>query len=211
MRISASFDDGSVEDVHTAELMRKYDIETTFYWPVEMKLVNESAGREGLNKHQANAIAAYHEVGSHTLTHPNLTRVSRTQQVEEIRRSREILQDMFNQPINKFCYPKGYANDEIRGLVSVAGYESARNVGVGNLYRESDKYWLTPTVHIAGVKRKEYADATWYEEGLRLFEEAKKIDRGHDEAQYHIWGHSWEIEKFGQFDMLEKFLKEIAQ
>jgi peptidoglycan/xylan/chitin deacetylase (PgdA/CDA1 family) len=70
-------------------------------------------------------LAAGHDIGSHTRTHPYLTRLPLAQAREEISSSRKKLQDLFGRPIEDFCYPYGDWNESIRDLVAAAGYKTA--------------------------------------------------------------------------------------
>jgi peptidoglycan/xylan/chitin deacetylase (PgdA/CDA1 family) len=70
-------------------------------------------------------LAAGHEIGSHTLTHPHLTRISAARAREEIFASRKKLEDIFGAPIRHFCHPYGDWNAAVRDLVIEAGYETA--------------------------------------------------------------------------------------
>jgi peptidoglycan/xylan/chitin deacetylase (PgdA/CDA1 family) len=70
-------------------------------------------------------LGAGHDIGSHTLTHPYLTRLSRPQAAEEITASRKKLEDLFSRPIKHFCYPFGDWNEAVRDMVIVAGYRTA--------------------------------------------------------------------------------------
>jgi peptidoglycan/xylan/chitin deacetylase (PgdA/CDA1 family) len=70
-------------------------------------------------------LAAGHEIGSHTLTHPFLTRVSTDWAREEITASKKRLEDSYGRPVRHFCYPYGDWNPAVRDLVIEAGYETA--------------------------------------------------------------------------------------
>ncbi len=70
-------------------------------------------------------LGAGHDIGSHTLTHPFLTRVPLVQAREEIAASRKKLEDIFQRSIEHFCYPYGDWNDKIRDLVQETGYRTA--------------------------------------------------------------------------------------
>ncbi|MDB6019883.1 MAG: Polysaccharide deacetylase [Pedosphaera sp.] len=70
-------------------------------------------------------LAAGHEIGSHTLTHPFLTRISRAEAREEIFSSKRKLEDRFGVPIRHFCHPYGDWNPAVRDLVKEAGYATA--------------------------------------------------------------------------------------
>jgi peptidoglycan/xylan/chitin deacetylase (PgdA/CDA1 family) len=70
-------------------------------------------------------LAAGHEIGSHTLTHPYLTKLSEAQAREEIGASRRKLEDLFGRAVEHFCYPYGDWNEQLRDLVAAAGYKTA--------------------------------------------------------------------------------------
>jgi peptidoglycan/xylan/chitin deacetylase (PgdA/CDA1 family) len=70
-------------------------------------------------------LAAGHEIGSHTLTHPHLTRISPARAKEEIFASRKKLEDIFGVAIRHFCHPYGDWNAAVRDLVMAAGYDTA--------------------------------------------------------------------------------------
>ncbi|MFM8617941.1 MAG: polysaccharide deacetylase family protein [Opitutaceae bacterium] len=65
------------------------------------------------------------QIGSHTLTHPRLTSLSRSAQRAEIRDSRLMLEDQFGCAVRHFCYPYGDLDGAVADLVGEAGYESA--------------------------------------------------------------------------------------
>jgi peptidoglycan/xylan/chitin deacetylase (PgdA/CDA1 family) len=70
-------------------------------------------------------LAAGHDIGSHTLNHPHLTRISRSEAAEEITSSRKKLEDLFGRPVLHFCYPYGDWNETIHDFVREAGYRTA--------------------------------------------------------------------------------------
>jgi peptidoglycan/xylan/chitin deacetylase (PgdA/CDA1 family) len=70
-------------------------------------------------------LAAGHEIGSHTLTHPWLTRMPLAAAREEISASKKWLEDQFGQVVEHFCYPYGDWNEPVRDLVRESGYRTA--------------------------------------------------------------------------------------
>ncbi len=70
-------------------------------------------------------LAAGHNIGSHTLTHPYLTQIPKDQARQEIVASRKKLEDLFARPIEHFCYPYGDWDNAVRDLVIDAGYKTA--------------------------------------------------------------------------------------
>lgn len=85
-----------------------------------------------MNEAQVHAwLAGGHEIGSHTLTHPWLTRIPVAQAREEISSSRKALEDRFGVAVRHFCYPYGDVNEVIRELVGEAGYATACTTRTG--------------------------------------------------------------------------------
>ena len=59
---------------------------------------------------------------SHTMTHPNLTKVSLSRARSEIFQSKEYFEKALKKEIKYFCYPEGSFNPDIMDLVKEAGY-----------------------------------------------------------------------------------------
>ena len=76
-------------------------------------------------------LAAGHEIGAHTCTHPRLPQIPEDQAREEIFSSKKKLEDHFGREIRHFCYPYGKWNRRIRDLVEQAGYETAVTLNFG--------------------------------------------------------------------------------
>jgi peptidoglycan/xylan/chitin deacetylase (PgdA/CDA1 family) len=80
------------------------------------------------------------DIGSHTLTHPRLTRLSLEEANHEIVESRRILENRVGVPPVSFAHPYGNGADhvEIRRRIQDAGYRTAVSVhrGKGDLARE---------------------------------------------------------------------------
>lgn len=70
-------------------------------------------------------LAAGHEIGSHTMTHPILTQVAPALAREELTASRKRLEDTFGCEVLHFAYPYGQGNEVVRDLVAEAGYATA--------------------------------------------------------------------------------------
>src|SRR5271166_853940 len=70
-------------------------------------------------------LAAGHQIGSHTVSHPDLTRLPTGDAQEEIRASRKWLEDTFGVSVSHFSYPQGAFDDRILEMVREAGYNTA--------------------------------------------------------------------------------------
>lgn len=76
-------------------------------------------------------LAAGQEIGSHTRTHPWLTRISPDAAREEIGASKKLLEDRFGTRVDHFCYPYGDWNPAVRDLVAQVGYQTGCTTRVG--------------------------------------------------------------------------------
>lgn len=70
-------------------------------------------------------LAAGHSIGSHTVTHADLTRLSEQEAREEIAASRKRLEDCFGVAVNHFAYPYGYCTERTAAIVEETGYATA--------------------------------------------------------------------------------------
>jgi peptidoglycan/xylan/chitin deacetylase (PgdA/CDA1 family) len=134
-----------------------------------------------------------------------LTRIALGIAFYEITESKKLMEKITGKRVDSFCYPRGYANERIINIVKKY-YREARNTGVGNIQRPKAKHWITPTVHVAGIKRKEYEGKNWLTEAKELLKLAKEKP----DSVYHIWGHSWEIERYNAWEDLESLLREVV-
>lgn len=71
------------------------------------------------------AVAAGHEVGSHTLGHVPLAGLPADRLAAEVRDSRTTLEDLVQGPVDGFCFPYGSLDDAAVAAVRDAGYDYA--------------------------------------------------------------------------------------
>jgi peptidoglycan/xylan/chitin deacetylase (PgdA/CDA1 family) len=88
-------------------------------------------------------LAAGQEIGAHTCTHPRLTQLPLDRAREEIVASRKELEDLFQRPVEHFCYPYGDWNPAVRDLVGEAGFRTATTVDFGVNQAETNLLSLT--------------------------------------------------------------------
>lgn len=206
MRIQISVDDGTKDDIRIARLCEKYGVDCTFYWPVDIQGVCLLKGWEALKPQDEEWIARNFEIGSHTITHRYLTQIPIDEAIEEIQESKKILENKYDQNINKFCYPRGYANETLLKVVENSGYTYARSTAIGHIGEPDNPFFASTAVHMGCPVRAEYKDSTWLEYGMKLLEQAKAEDK-----DFHAWMHSWEATKFGCWKEIEYFVKQLAK
>lgn len=85
-------------------------------------------------------------IGSHTLTHPILTKVDESQLRQELVRSRQRIESILKRKVDLFCYPNGNYNSAVALEVERAGYRCAVTVEHG-LNDEQNNPFALKRVH----------------------------------------------------------------
>lgn len=72
--------------------------------------------------------AAQVEIGAHSHAHFQMDTLSASHSMDELTRSKHMLEDALGHRIRSFAYPHGYSSHRIRKQVTQAGYDSATAV-----------------------------------------------------------------------------------
>lgn len=138
--IVLTFDDGYVDIFDFAfPILRKYGHTATVYLISGFVGTNKTIPRyEGsgkrifMNWDEVTEMAGEgFEFGSHTVSHPRLTEISREAAAYEIRRSKELIEEKLGRACKSFCYPGGMWNESLEELVRAADYRNASTVMPG--------------------------------------------------------------------------------
>lgn len=224
--ITTSWDDGHVHDSRIADLLDRYGLTGTFYiareyLPLERRLSEQDIAQ----------LADRHEIGAHTLTHPLLTMLTPVQAAQEICGSKQWLEDVTGRAITAFCYPRGAHNATVRRLTAAAGFTAARTVEAWRLDAGDDPLALPTSVQVYPFPlrptdswRARYtplrrALAHWpllgfSVQALRNWSALAQTLLGRAARTggvWHLWGHSWEVERNGMWDALEEVLAAAAR
>ncbi len=81
-----------------------------------------------------------HEIGSHTVTHPNMAEIALDEARFELAASKQVLEEQLGQSVRWFAYPFGgreHFRCDLLPLVTEAGYEGCVSCHGGLLDRES--------------------------------------------------------------------------
>ncbi len=88
-------------------------------------------------------------IGSHSHTHPDLTRLTPRERERELRRSREILEDLLNAPVEGFSYPFNRWSPTVVRDVERAGYRWAMAGYTGTRSRLTRFRWGVYRIHLS--------------------------------------------------------------
>ena len=136
--IILTFDDGS-ETIYTNALpiMQKYNFTGTVYL-----VYNYVGTRNYMNPDQIRGLyASGWEIGSHSLSHTDLTERS-DRQMDEIVESRRKLQSLLGVPVLSFSYPFGAYDENSVYYAHYAGYIAALGLGNESLQGNKNLFYL---------------------------------------------------------------------
>jgi len=138
--VTLTFDDGYASAFkHALEPMKRHGFRAIQFLVAdrigqfnEWEVLQGEARERLMDENQVKDwLAAGHEIGAHSLTHPYLTRISLRETKEQVFSCRKKLEDRFGVPVKHFCYPYGDWNPAVRDLVMEAGYETACTIDFG--------------------------------------------------------------------------------
>ena|GEM_PF-5280748 len=133
-----SFDDTHYLNKKCANLLDKYNLRGTFYYDV--------ARISNFMVEDIRWISERHEVGSHGMTHRDLTKLTFEELMYECGKSKESLEKLIGKPVNSFAYPYGFFNEKVRKVVMDCGYLNARTFMLGNTDIDDNTFALRVTL-----------------------------------------------------------------
>lgn len=219
--ISTSWDDGHPLDLRLAELLDKYGLPATFYLPLV-------SNRPLLTHSQILEISKKYEIGAHTITHCDLSRVDDGVAREEIAGCKKRLEQIVGAPCTAFCFPWGRFRRKHIKLVLEAGYQTARTVELmstqapcvrdGVAILATTVQAVPPTfglyerntlkrLRVANLLRSlRYGTSDWVKTTEAVLTHLFK-----NGGVFHLWGHSWEINERAQWPNVERAFALLAQ
>lgn len=226
--VTLSFDDGHPLDKRVVELLDRYSLRGTFYIPIKIK--------ERIKDADLIVVYGNHEVGAHSMTHADLRSLMPAELQWELLEAKRYLERVTNQNIVTMAYPYGYFNSQVIEGVKQAGYLGARGVEPLSLTREFDPFRIQPTIHIYPYpwRRREKNKLHWgknlLDPWLRHYKGMIKLGLNpfkyyswlsltkalfnkalQEKGVFHLWGHSWEIDRFAMWQDFERALAYIAK
>lgn len=236
VQFTTSWDDGHPLDMRVAELLHKHGLTGTFYVPGRVAPGGccNPEGFEVLTRPQLRELGTEFEIGSHTLDHRSLSSLPKDEAKRQIEAGKAWLEDQLGRRVAGFCYPNGHHDEGVRALVRDCGFTFGRTTedlcdDIGD-----DPFQMPVSLHFHPRRRMDLARMFVREERRRLREgrwvrrlpvfaaalsadgfEARfrrLVDRAcANGGVFHVWGHSWEIERIGAWALLENVLRYAAE
>ena len=220
--VTTSWDDGHARDLQLADLLQARGMAATFYVPFSHEGHRVLSGADIRSLRNQGF-----EIGGHTIAHVNLPGLSTLEIDREVQGCKERLQDILGGPLDSFCYPRGRFSGRVKQRLRHAGYRGARTVRMLATGCSFDPYEMPTTLQAYPHPRLTYVKNLtkarnlpglcgyalrftqsnhWVEMGRRLFDSVLR-----NGGIWHLYGHSWEIEKLGLWEELQQLLDYVSR
>ncbi len=128
MIVALTFDDGYREHLTIARYLARRGIRATFFVITGLR---EYMGRELLGPSEIKEIASMgHEIGSHTVTHIDMSRAPEDVIYRELVESKRYLSELLGDEVTSFAYPYG-PHSEVAARLARQVYRVVRTTYVG--------------------------------------------------------------------------------
>ncbi len=214
--ITTSWDDGHPLDLKLCSLLKNYGISATMYIPIanpENKVISSDTIK---------AIAKDFEIGGHTYNHTSLTQVDENSMIYELSESKNVLENIIRKEVVSFCYPRGLYDKKVTEKVKECGYKLARTVK-SLCTTLSSPFEYNPTIyvfdynliakgkHIVSASNRGLATSLLlYGNIFKYWDVIAKKSLDHvleNGGIWHLWGHSWEIDRYDNWTRLSNILE----
>jgi peptidoglycan/xylan/chitin deacetylase (PgdA/CDA1 family) len=143
---AVTFDDCYHDNLAAAHVLAEYSLPATFFIPAAYVGTNHTFPWDdhlpkmpNLDWDDVRSMADLgFEIGSHTLTHPNLAAIPFAQACQEIVESKKVIEDKVGRPVRWFAYPFGdrqHFHEDLLPVVAEAGYEGCLSAHGGFVQR----------------------------------------------------------------------------
>lgn len=220
--LTTSWDDGAPQDMRLAESLARHAIPATFYVPLE-----NSEGRPVLDSWALRQLStAGFEIGGHGIDHRRLAGLTPETLNRQIVDGKAMLEQRLGTAVSGFCYPGGRGVRQAAPVVAAAGFSHARTTAMGHLDVGKDRLRRPTTLQMFPHGPLPLL-RNWARNGGRaplaltcrlaaLNDPLARLDlllaevsrRG---GTLHLWGHSWEIDELGMWNMLDRMLTRLAE
>ena len=128
MIIALTFDDGYREHLAIARYLARRGIRATFFVITGLR---EYMGKELLKPEEIREISSMgHEIGSHTVTHIDMSRAPEDVMYRELVESKRYLSELLSDEVTSFAYPYG-PHSEVAARLARQVYRVVRTTYVG--------------------------------------------------------------------------------
>lgn len=201
--LTFSYDDGITQDKRLVKLFNDNGLKATFnlnsgIQSEESQWVNKGITIKRMNKADILHLYDGHEVAVHSMTHPHLENMTKSEVIEEILDDKKNLEAMFGYPVRGMAYPFGTYNETVLQVLREVGIEYSRTVNQHESFSlpEEPLTW----------------NPTCYHKNPKLMDIVNKFLTEEPESMslFYLWGHSYEFDLDDNWDLIEKFCSLVS-
>jgi peptidoglycan-N-acetylglucosamine deacetylase len=219
--VTTSWDDGNRADLQIAKLLTAKAMKATFYVPINYQ------ERTMRNEELRGLASTGFEIGAHGFSHRLLQGLSTAELEKEIVPCKGSLEEITKTDIRMFCYPCGRYDSRVIEMLRSFGYRGGRTTRMLGMQAQFDNFEMPTTVQafphapftyvknmLKGGKieylktfmaqRARLGD--WVALSKSLFDAVLQ-----DGGIWHLYGHSWEIERLGLWDGLREVVDYVSR
>lgn len=142
--VALTIDDGYSDNLDLIEYFNQEKITPVLFLITDKDQVNReelATDKKLLTDNEVKKIKkSKWEIGVHSSSHSNLSRLSREKLVAEITESKKVLEKIINEQVNYFAYPFGSYNNGVLSKVKSAGYKMAMTMDDGTIGKGTDLF-----------------------------------------------------------------------
>ena len=209
--LTLSYDDGCPEDIRFADLLADYGIKCTFNFNSNASRGEKALATEVVNEH---ILGKGHEIAVHGAFHRALGMTRPIEGIRDVVDCRIELENRYGRIIRGMAYPdsgvtkflNGASYDSVKNYLSELDIAYSRTLGGDNDKFEMPTDWHAwmPTAHHTNPDIFEYIDKF-----LEIdIDNAKSV--GRRPRLFYLWGHSYEFDNDGNWDVIEAFCEKIS-
>lgn len=195
--VTSTWDDGTAHDRRLIAIFNRYGLKGSFYLNSSAlgRTAQETGWKDYVHAGDVKTLYEQHEVGSHTVSHPHVWRISRQALNWEFMEDRQRLEALVGYPIRGAVIPFGWSSgrDSLNETLRVLGFRFARSTDPSGVFDHPSEFlsWR-PTAHCSADLM-----ALW----KRFSSEIEKASG----SLLNIWGHSYELEDGGRWEHIEAY------
>jgi peptidoglycan/xylan/chitin deacetylase (PgdA/CDA1 family) len=218
--VTTSWDDGDPLDLRLAELLAARELPATFYVPLNYR------NRPRLTHCEMRELADQNfEIGAHGMRHRDLRTLDDLELGFELSGAKTILEQTLGRDVHTLCYPCGRYDSRVIQQARLAGYRGARTTRMLSWSAHFSDFEMPVTMQALPHKWSSYCrnllkrgstgdlvryfrrfiSASWVEIAKATFDLVGSIG-----GIWHLYGHSWEIERHAQWKQLTEVLDYVS-
>ena len=186
--LTMSYDDGRNDDRRLVQIFNKNGIKGTFH------LNSGMLDCEGyIRSDEVASLYQGHEVSSHGVHHYDLSTIPAAVVVSEIQDDRKALEKLVGYPVRGMSYPFGTYNPEVLDVLSALGIEYSRTT------LTTKRFWVDADF-------LKWKGTCHHDENLmEIAHKFLECYTGWSYSLMYVWGHSFEFERNGNWNLIEEF------